>query len=77
MCQFGRARAIDAPPPFVLSFQPFEGEKSFESPVMPNGLRVAVPYKVCPYRCRLGDRRWQVEAGQVNVVHVSSFSRNG
>ena len=24
--------AIDAPPPFVLSFQLFEGEKSFESP---------------------------------------------
>ena len=26
--------AIDAPPPFVLSFQLFEGEKSFESPVV-------------------------------------------
>ena len=35
---------------------------------------MAVPYKVCPYRRRLGDWRWQFEAGQVNVVHVSSFS---
>ena len=26
--------AIDAPPPFVLSFQLFEGEKSFESPAV-------------------------------------------
>ena len=26
--------AIDAPPPFVLSFQLFEGETSFESPVV-------------------------------------------
>ena len=26
--------AIDAPPPFVLSFQLFEGETSFESPAV-------------------------------------------
>ena len=44
---------------------------------MPNGLRVAVPYKIYRTVRALADGRWQVEAGQVNVVHVSSFKRNG
>ena len=32
--RFGVGTAIDAPPPFVLSFQLFEGETSFESPAV-------------------------------------------
>ena len=40
-CAVVAGAAIDAPPPFVLSFQLFEGEKTFESPVRPNGSRVA------------------------------------
>ena len=39
-------------------------------------LRVAVPYKTYRTVRALADWRWQAKAGQVNVVHVSSFTRN-
>ena len=42
---FQPAGAIDLGTLFVVLYSVFEGEKSFESPVRPNGLRVAVPYK--------------------------------
>ena len=36
-------------------------------------------FRIRPVRtvAALGDWRWQVEARRVNVVHVSSFKRNG
>ena len=38
-------------------------------------MRVAVPYKVRPYRRRLGDWCWQVEAGQENCEYRASIER--
>ena len=75
-CQFGRRAAIDAPSPFVLSFHAFEGEKSFESP----GMQMVTGGKLRIRSVRTvavsATGADKPEAGQVNVVHVSSFVRN-
>ena len=60
--------AIDTAMRIVVSYTSFEGEKSFGSPVRPNGLRVGVPNKCVAtapspshVRSGAGERRSRIE----------------
>ena len=71
--------AVDTPLPIVVSFQLFEGEKSVGSPAVhltAGGCSV----EGCVQDDKIGQTEIVIgimtEAGQVNVVHVSSHKRN-